>query len=534
MVVEPLIPQPFTDVQVIEQQAEAFSDDTLGHPTGSLATDHKRNMRRSSILEVAKAFRESENLAIFQRKASKVFQYAETENSALFEMGDDCVDPLMWDGTMGWRWYTGFLIYLLMMVSAPLIGFVAFNILQMRSTMDEPTYWWKCGVFCAFVWSLILFAFTFTVIRTLVRCNQLYVDFNPSWARFIFIYLTCGVIMLSFWCSVYFAFGGLVWIHGVWAALFGLSVGPSVQCFWITPELYTRKERLELLIITLAISLLFLPVQVMCLYFCLVIYIYTKRHLLALFPFYIVRVVADMLVEKVCYYGRASSLRIVFININALINRLILCWALSSEFNVMVIMVTVIIDFLIVISFSFLVSGPLSIHVDSRSTPRAFVNWMLGKTDDSDERMDEKLKKHASCERAKWVYFTVLHSNGEVIMPWWQMFFYYLLNSTETRNAISGFEKTVNGFPLIDSHNLLQTAMIIGMFDVLDFMLFTYIVRRKFPHFTPFRLLNVMVKKYNTLLALSVMSVVISVQCVLIIDCRFDFAPETVQKLLGG
>lgn len=186
-------------------------------------------------------------------------------------------------------------------------------------------------------------------------------------------------------------------------------------------------------------------------------------------------------------------------------------------------MFTVVIDFLIVFMFAFVVAGPLYIHTNRSLIPKALFNWILGKEFDNPVEMSKDMIQLGVCERAKWVYFTVLHSTGEIIMPWWQMFFYYLLYSTRSRSALSGFERSVNGFPLIRRNDLLKTAVAMGSFDILDFMMFTYIVRHKFKNFTPWRLLNVMVKKYNLLLVLSVMSVVISVQCVLLIDCRFDF-----------
>jgi len=140
--------------------------------------------------------------------------------------------------------------------------------------------------------------------------------------------------------------------------------------------------------------------------------------------------------------------------------------------------------------------------------------------------MTKKEEEYAVRERAKWVYFTVLHSIGETIMPFWQMFFYYLIYSTKARNGFSGFEKGVNGFPLINPRSLLKTSIIMVSFDIMDLVLFTYIVRQKFSTFTPFRILNMLIKKYKTLIGLSTMSAVISVQCVLIIDCGFDFSKE--------
>jgi len=216
-------------------------------------------------------------------------------------------------------------------------------------------------------------------------------------------------------------------------------------------------------------------------------------------------------------------------------NRLLLCYSLASDSNIAAIMFTVVIDLVIVLCFAFVVTGPLSIHTKKEAIPMAFYNWILGrgKSDDNDAGLSKEDKKKAVSERAKWVYFTVLHSTGEIIMPWWQMFFYYLLYSTPTRSALAGFERPANGFPLIKSDALMKTAVIMGTFDILDFGVFTFLVRRKFKNFTPWRLLNVMVKKYKLLLALSVMSVVISIQCILLIDCRFVFSMQAVEDFFS-
>jgi len=110
-------------------------------------------------------------------------------------------------------------------------------------------------------------------------------------------------------------------MHGTWAAFCGLLIGPILQCYLITPKELPRKE---VLIVTLATSLIFIPIQILSLALCLVLYVWAKRSLLALIPFYAVRMLADILAEVVCHYGRASSLRIIFINMNALVNRMIL------------------------------------------------------------------------------------------------------------------------------------------------------------------------------------------------------------------
>merc|ERR1719499_316517 len=134
---------------------------------------------KTSIIRAATALKDVD-FNDFNRR-STLFTYAATENSKLFNVADEVVDPLVWQGTMGWRWYSGFLIYILTTIAAPIIGFIFFNIIQIRSSDQFPSNWWKCGVFCGFVWSFVLNAFTFEIIRKKVRANPLYTDFYPSW-----------------------------------------------------------------------------------------------------------------------------------------------------------------------------------------------------------------------------------------------------------------------------------------------------------------------------------------------------------------
>jgi len=118
-------------------------------------------------------------------------------------------------------------------------------------------------------------------------------------------------------------------------------------------------------------------------------------------------------------------------------------------------------------------------------------------------------------------------------MPLWQTVFYYLLNSTKTRNAFAGFEKEANGFPLINASRMIRTVMILGFFDILNFLLFTFFVRQKFPGFTPFKMLNLIIKKYHSLIGLSVMTTVFSLACAIIIDCGVDFSITGIKSVFA-
>ena len=136
-------------------------------------------------------------------------------------------------------------------------------------------------------------------------------------------------------------------------------------------------------------------------------------------------------------------------------------------------------------------------------------------------------------ERAKWLYFFVRYSFGEIIMPFWQMVFYYLIKSAESRSAFLGFDKEVNGFPIINPHRLFINSLILGNFDIFNLVVFTFVARRKFPCFSPFRILNMQLVKYNTVLIFSVIAVVLVIQCAMLVDCQFDTSFERYRVVFG-
>lgn len=152
--------------------------------------------------------------------------------------------------------------------------------------------------------------------------------------------------------------------------------------------------------------------------------------------------------------------------------------------------------------------------------------WLVGKKSALDMKLTKKQKAFAIAERAKWAYLTVLKGFGEAIVPVWQIIFYYLTYSTMTRKAFNGFEKEANGFPLIIPHDIIQVAGLLALGDVLNLIIFSFIVRKNFPHFDPFRFLNVVIKKFDVVLALSVLSIVLAIQCMMLIDCRIDIRPS--------
>lgn len=154
--------------------------------------------------------------------------------------------------------------------------------------------------------------------------------------------------------------------------------------------------------------------------------------------------------------------------------------------------------------------------------------WLVGNDSALSKKMTKKERAFAISERAKWVYFTVLNGFGEAIVPFWQIIFIYLTYSTTTRTAFNGFEKEANGFPLIKPQIIMLVAGLLACGDVLNLVIFSFIVRRGFPNFDPFRFLNLLIKKFDIVLALSVLSIVLAVQCMMLIDCRFDISIKTI------
>lgn len=250
---------------------------------------------------------------------------------------------------------------------------------------------------------------------------------------------------------------------------------------------------------------------------------------ITLIPFLALKLVFNFVAKKVCRWTDSMPFRIIFINNNAILQRMVLCWALAAtQLNLVSLIIVYLVDFISVLVFAYFVCGPLDLHLNGLPWVIYLAYWLVGKDLGSIKKMTKKQTAFAISERAKWVYFTVLNGFGEAIVPIWQIIFIYLTYSTKTRRAFNGFEKEANGFPLIKPHIVMVVAGVLAFGDVLNLLLFSFIVRRGFPNFDPFRFLNLLVKKFGIVLALSVLSIVLAVQCMMLIDCRFDISIKTI------
>jgi len=365
------------------------------------------------------------------------------------------------------------------------------------------------------------------MIRAKVRLNPKYLDFNPRWTLSFYSWILVGSFMMSVWMALYYANKSqLHHLHGPYSAIVGLLVGPVLQCKLVLPKSVSRKEFWQVAIIAVASTCVIIIGQAIIYCFLLALLTWVNKSFMALviIPFICIKLGFNWVVAFIARWTDSKPLRIIFINNNAMIQRMILCWALSSKLQPLPIIFVGLVDLLQTLFHIFFVLGPLQVHKSaSINLPFMLFYWMLGTEWSGMEPLTKEERLWAIAERAKWLYYTVLQNMGELIMPYWQIVFFYLNSSSKrNRSAFMGFDKVKNGFPVIEPLSLTIVAAIMAGVDIVNILSFTFSVRRKYPHFNPFKLLNVLIKKFNWVLAYSVLSVVLSVQCMMLIDCKFD------------
>jgi hypothetical protein len=105
------------------------------------------------------------------------------------------------------------------------------------------------------------------------------------------------MFMVGFWIGLYSILHRLIWMNGTWAAFGGLLVGPVLQCYYVPPANYSIKEYKEIILVCLAATVLFIPMQILCLALCLTFFNFTGQSYFSLTSFYVVRIVFNNLVE---------------------------------------------------------------------------------------------------------------------------------------------------------------------------------------------------------------------------------------------
>jgi len=107
---------------------------------------------------------------------------------------------------------------------------------------------------------------------------------------------------------------------------------------------------------------------------CLALFIYVSEQskgfasvILTLMPFLLLKFVFNFVAQKVCLWTNSMPFRIIFINNNAILQRMMLCWAIATQFHVGSIIFIYFLDLLSILIFAFFVIGPLCVHVSGQS-----------------------------------------------------------------------------------------------------------------------------------------------------------------------
>lgn len=451
------------------------------------------------------------------------------ENTELFVATDNTVDPLLWKGTMGWRWYTSFVAFVTFWLFQSVVLLVSLNIIGMRDTLAEDKYsWWKCGIYCTMITFFFHQCFSFVVLRAIIKSNPVHTDLAMGWSKFIQIVLCVDFLGFLIWSLLYYVNEGFVYFHGICVGLVGLLA--DALMVWVFcprgPRGFSTDEFRKTFILILGKSSVIFCAQALCYLTAGIAYNLSGKFPAMVLIYSLIRNVFDYLADWLCVYCGYPALRIIFYNTNGMFQRLFIIWVLGATSGWASVCLVGFIGTLQTLIYTFMMIGPLSMYVDWKIIPKSLYLWMIGRVaeDTSERNLTHMQVTFATSERSKWLYVACLALVGEFIIPMWSLINYHLCMATKaTRNTIVGYARADFGIDLITSESLLRTTWTLGIFDVVDMLIFTFIVRRKFKQFTPFRILNVLVMKFGLILGWSIVTVVVIMICMYIIDCNFDY-----------
>lgn len=171
----------------------------------------------------------------------------------------------------------------------------------------------------------------------------------------------------------------------------------------LVPKSFTRREFLEVALITISCNIIIIGQGILyCICLAMLDAVPSAYRVLVFIPFILVKVQMNWLVGVICRYANALPIRIIFINNNAMINRMLLCWALASKFDLLPIILVASTDTLQSIAHIFFVCGPLQVHMSTwREWPFMLVCWILGREWSSTKPLTRKETAEAIAERAK-------------------------------------------------------------------------------------------------------------------------------------
>jgi len=451
--------------------------------------------------------------------ASSVTKYTLSKKSTI--SGTATIDPLTWPGIADFKCWPGILAILMSYAIAPLITSLFFIGVGWKDYETHPGNWWQCGVYCSALWLTAIQIFGFNLIQIKVREIDNMDYFVPSYWKGGFIYLSSAIFAMLVWIFCW-SIGNklihpLVQSYAVaFAGIFGTSL---LQTKFLVPEDIPKKDMFFLVLfggVSVPIALFFSLA-------CIVFYMWRPTvYLLAIFP--ICRTFIDLLMRKMTSYTKSNFLECIFIHISSLCNNIFFIYCVGQASSGVIF--AALMSSGLMLYYYIVLTMPLECQLGMDNIKEKLMALKEGR-EAVYPLMTLADKSRATNLRAKLIYMVILDMASQLILPWWlplQLALILFYTPASTSIVLLGFSVTPESF----THRF-NTALILNGLDIINMLVLTYFIRRKYPLFNPLRILHMMFEKFGLLPIAGIMFILISIICFFIKDCGMD--PEKIQAL---
>jgi len=437
--------------------------------------------------------------------------------------GTATIDPMTWPGISQFKCWPGILAILMSYAIAPLITSLFFIGVGWRDYRTNEHRWWQCGVYCSALWLTAIQIFGFNLIQIKVRENNNHDFFVPSKLKGLLIYISSAIFAMLVWIFCYVSYGNkllnpLGQSYAVaFAGIFGTSL---LQTKFLVPEDVPKKDLFCLVLFGGAA----VPIGLLISLACLVFYQWGDSvYLLAVFPF--CRTIIDLLMRKMTSFTKSDFLECIFIHISSLCNNIFLIYSISGQASSGVIFAWLMSSGLM-LYYYIVLTMPLECQLGMDNIKEKCMALKEGR-EAVYPLMTSADKVEATKLRAKLIYMVILDMASQLILPWWlplQLALILFYTPARTSIVLLGFSVTRASFI-----RRFNTALILNALDIINMLVLTYFIRRKYPLFNPLRILHMMFEKFGILPIAGIMFILISIICFFIRDCGMD--PIEVQAL---
>jgi len=445
--------------------------------------------------------------------ASSVSKLTLSKNCTI--SGTATIDPLTWPGVAQFKSWPGILAILMSYAIAPLITSLFFIGVGWKDYRFNEGRWWQCGVYCSALWLTAIQIFGFNLIQIKVRECDNYDFFVPSYWKGVLIYLCSAIFAMLVWIFCYSI--GNTLIHPLvqsyavaFAGIFGTSL---LQTKFLVPEEIPKKDMFCLVLFGGAS----VPVALLFSLACLVFYKWgSSVYMLAIFPF--CRTIIDLLMRKMTSFTKSTFLECIFIHISSLCNNIFFIYSISGQASSGLIFAALISSGTM-LYYYIVLTMPLECQLGMENIKEKMMSMKEGR-EAVYPVMTLADKSKATKLRAKLIYMVILDMASQLILPWWlplQLALILYYTPARTSIVLLGFSITPESF-----RKRFNTALILNGLDIINMLVLTNFIRRKYPLFNPLRILHMMFEKFGLLPIAGIMFILISIICFFIRDCGMD------------